>query len=266
MKYIVDNDLHIHSILSLCASDEQQTPEAILKYAIENDLKTVCLTDHFWDETVEGGFTSFYTKQDYAHVTQSLPLPKAEGIRFLFGCETDMDQYFTIGLARENFDKFDFVVIPTTHFHMEGFTLSEEQCASPENRAKAWVARLEALLAMDLPFHKVGIAHLTCGLIAPTREEYLETVSLIPEADMVRLFTKAAKLGVGIEINKDDMKKIGDEADILLRPYKIAKDCGCKFYCASDAHDVNALNEAKAILEAGVDKIGLTEQDKFLLA
>ena len=32
-------------------------------------------------------------------MSKAKPLPQAEGIQFLFGCETEMDQLFTIGLA-----------------------------------------------------------------------------------------------------------------------------------------------------------------------
>ncbi|MBR6552918.1 MAG: hypothetical protein IKT89_08795, partial [Clostridia bacterium] len=96
--------------------------------------------------------------------------------------------------------------------------------------------RFEAVLGMDLPFHKIGIAHLTCGLIAPNREEYLEVIELIDTDEMKRVFKKAAKLGVGIELNSADMKFNEKEADIILRPYRIAKECGCKFYLGSDAH------------------------------
>ena len=39
MKYIVDNDMHIHSYLSLCAADKEQTAERILQYAKENGYK-----------------------------------------------------------------------------------------------------------------------------------------------------------------------------------------------------------------------------------
>lgn len=54
MRYSIDHDLHIHSQLSSCSSDSEQTPARILRYAQENGLKEICLTDHFWDETVEG--------------------------------------------------------------------------------------------------------------------------------------------------------------------------------------------------------------------
>ena len=118
---------------------------------------------------------------------------------------------------------------------------------------------------MDLPFYKIGMAHLTCPLIAPTREEYIEVLKLIPQEEMVRLFKKAAKLEVGIELNSYDMKFAEEEADIVLRPYKIAKQCGCKFYCGSDAHHPNTLDSAKAIFERAVDLLELTEEDKFII-
>ena len=71
---------------------------------------------------------------------------------------------------------------------------------------------------MDLPFHKVGIAHLTCQLIGKNREraEFLKTMPLVPDEEMERLFTKAAKLGVGIELNACDMLFTDEEANEAL--------------------------------------------------
>lgn len=264
MRYIVDHDLHIHSQISSCSRDPEQTPERILRYAEENGLTTVCLTDHFWDETVEGA-SKWYTPQDYAHISAAKPLPQSDKVRFLFGCETELNRFMTVGVSRERYELFDFIIIPTTHFHMKGYTLFEEEIANAQTRANAWVKRLDAVLDMDLPFHKVGIAHLTCGLIAPTREEYLEVLRLLPEEEMERLFKKAAELGVGIELNSGDMKFAEEEADIVLRPYRIAKSCGCKFYCGSDAHHPAGLDKAKAIFERAVDMLGLKEEDKIYL-
>jgi histidinol phosphatase-like PHP family hydrolase len=118
---------------------------------------------------------------------------------------------------------------------------------------------------MDLPFHKVGIAHLTCSLIAPTREEYLEVLRFIPENEMKALFIRAAKLGVGIELNADDMRFSKCEADVILRIYKIAKDCGCKFYCGSDAHHPKSFESAKKIFDRAITLLELTEDDKFII-
>ena len=118
---------------------------------------------------------------------------------------------------------------------------------------------------MDIPFKKTGLAHLTCGLIAPTREEYLETLRLLPEKEMEILFERAAQVGVGIEINASDMKYEPEEADIVLRPYRIGKEKGCKFYLGSDAHHPQGLDIAKSRFEKGVEALGLSEEDKFVI-
>ena len=264
MKYIIDNDLHIHSKISSCSNDREQTNERILRYAKENGLRTICLTDHFWDETVDGA-SDWYRPQNYKHIAAAKPLPQGENTRFLFGCETELNKDLTLGVSKENFGLFDFIIIPTTHFHMKGYTLTEEDLSTVQNRAYAWVKRLDAVLGMDLPFHKTGIAHLTCGLIAPTRQDYIEVLKLIPEEEMKRLFSKAARLGVGIELNSSDMNFAKEEADVVLRPYRIAKECGCKFYCGSDAHHPHELDRAKAIFERAIDMLELKEEDKFVI-
>lgn len=264
MRYIVDNDLHIHSQISLCSNDPEQTTQRILQYAEENGLSTICLTDHFWDADVKGA-SSWYELQDYKHISAALPLPKSDKVNFLFGCETELNSDLTVGVAPQNYELFDFVIIPTTHFHMKGYTITDEQGATSHARAKVWVERMDAVLDMDLPFKKVGLAHLTCGLIAPERNMFLEIIDLLPEEDLFRVFTKAAKVGVGIELNSSDMNYAESEADTVLRPYKIAKQCGCKFYLGSDAHHVKELLRAKSIFERAVDALGLTEDDKFII-
>lgn len=264
MRYAFDNDLHIHSKISLCSGVPEQTAERMLQYAKDNGLKTICVTDHHWDEDVPGA-TDWYEEQNYAWISQIKPLPTAEGIRFLFGCETELDKHMTLALTREHFDRFDFVIIPTTHMHMKGLTFDVEQ-DNPADKAVLWVKRLEAVLNMDLPFEKIGLAHLTCGLIMKSsRSEYLQVLEMISDEDMERLFTKAAKLGVGIEINCSDMQFADEEADIVLRPYRIAKKCGCKFYMGSDAHDPGYFDIAKQVFERAIDYLGLEESDKFVL-
>ena len=94
MRYVFDNDLHIHSQLASCSGDSEQTVERILEYAKSNGLRTICLTDHFWDETVPSkagdcGWFGWYAQQNTAHIRQALPLPQSEGIRFLFEGHSD---------------------------------------------------------------------------------------------------------------------------------------------------------------------------------
>lgn len=260
MKFIIDHDYHIHSGLSVCSADEEQTTERILQYANENGFKRIVLTDHYFDADV-GVPNKFYADQGDKY-KKALPLPKADGIEFLIGVEIDMDKELNIGLSRDRYDEFDFVIIPTTHFHM---LLADADGESPKTRAKAWVERFEKVLDSDLPFHKIGIAHLSCSLIAPTLEEYFETLELIPTEKMQELFGKAASLGVGIELNISLKHLVlpDEELEKILRIYKIAKIQGCKFYLGSDAHHPQEFFEAMSRFEKIVDLLGLTEEDKF---
>lgn len=266
MKYVFDNDLHIHSKISSCSDDPEQTNERILRYAIDNNLRTICLTNHFWDENVIGA-SEWYKSLDYARVASAKPLPQVDGVNFLFGCEIDLNKDFVLGMSKERFDSFDFVVVSTTHFHMTGFTLSEKDAESVEGRAGAWSKRLEAVLNMSLPFNKIGFAHLTCPLISPKRDRdiYLKILESIPEREMERIFSKAAQLGAGIELNYQDMCFKDEEKEIVLRPYRIAKNCGCKFYMGSDAHHPDIFESARGIFERAIDLLDLKEEDKFCI-
>lgn len=263
MKYIVDQDLHIHSYLSFCSRDPLQNNEAILKYAKDNKLKTICLTNHFWDEKIPGA-SPWYEKHNFEHISSALPLPESDNVRFLFGCETELDSVLTLAITRERMNDFDFIIIPTTHFNLKGITVTDVDTFSTDNLAAAWIRRLDAVLNMELPFHKIGLAHLACTLIAPTRAEYLEVLSLLPEEELRRLFTKAAEVGVGIELNAGDMSFDKSEEQIVLRPFRIAKECGCKFYLGSDSHHPEDLAEANKIFKRAIKLLHLVEADKFI--
>lgn len=262
MRYIVDHDYHIHSQLSFCSNHPQQTNERILEYAKDNNFKKIVLTNHFWDDAVECA-SNWYKQQNFEHLSKALPLPQAEGIEFLFGCEAELDKNFNLGIAKESFNRFDFVIIPTTHLHMSGFTIDQKDF-SVENRARLWVKRLEFLLNLDLPFRKIGFAHLASDHVVDSgREDYLKVLSLIPESAMHSLFKKAADSGVGIELNYCDMNFSDDEAETVLKMFRIAKKEGCKFYLGSDAHKPTSLDSAPKIFERAVEYLGLSEDDKF---
>lgn len=265
MKFKFDHDLHIHSQLSLCSNDEEQTTGNILEYAKKNGLSTIVLTDHYWDKIVPTDFW-WSKEQNFEHISKALPLPQADGIEFLFGCESDMDYKLEIGISKPDFDNFDFVIIPTTHMHMVGPMITEEDASSIENKAKAWVARLDSLLNMDIPFHKVGIAHLVCHLMERDEEKYLQLLDSIPTAELERLFKKVAEKGAGVELNYGDMDFKSEQSQAsILRIFRIAKEQGCKFYCGSDAHHLEGFVRAKEVLERAIDLLNLKESDKFII-
>jgi histidinol phosphatase-like PHP family hydrolase len=263
MKFTIDHDYHIHSHISSCSSDPEQTKARILQYAKENGLSTVCLTDHYWDSAVPGA-SNWYSSQNFEHISKAKPLPQDNEVKFLFGCETDLDKFLTVGIPKERYSDFDFIIIPTTHLHMVGFTITKEDAQSNEKIAELWVKRLDAIMNISLPFGKIGIAHLVCSLLnTKSRKDYLETLDMIPSSEIKRIFTKAAELGLGIELNQTDMTFSDKEADTVLRPFRIAKSCGCKFYLGSDAHHPAEFTNTKKIFERAVSLLDLSEDDKF---
>lgn len=266
MRFIIDHDLHIHSSLSPCAGDPLQTPDAILRHGAEDGLSTLCLTDHFWDETVAGA-SRWYTPQNYDHVRQSLPLPQAEGIEFLFGVETEMTKDNILGVSPDRYDAFDFIIVPISHFHMVGFTLSEEDAATVEGRANRFLAKLEAVLSMPLPFHKIGLAHMANDTIGGRDlTMYCQVLRQITGERLRALFTKAAALGVGIELNTSCLAfRSEEEAQAVTAFYTVAKECGCKFYVGSDAHHPQQFVGRREIAQHFVDRLGLSETDRFTL-
>lgn len=265
MRYIIDNDMHLHTNISICSTDPEQIPENILKHAQKYNLKTVVIADHFWDERVEGLRPHYYGIQNYEHITKYLPLPKADGVRLIFGCETDMNVDNVIGVHESRFDDFGFIVVPTTHWHLSEI-IRDEVKPSNELRVKTWFEKLDALLDSNLPLHKTGLAHMVCRAIARGKPEYPMFLNMLPSDELERVFTKAAEKGLGIEVNAEDMKYDPEEEDAILRIFKTAKACGCKFYLASDAHDIKHLDESIQVFERAIDKIGLEESDKFILA
>ena len=105
---------------------------------------------------------------------------------------------------------------------------------------------------------KVGIAHLTCRTFAYwSRETELECYRKIPEQEIFRLMERAAEVGVGIEINSCSMMYTPEEEGDILRIYRIARDCGCRFYCGSDAHHPHELDRAMDLFQKAVDAFGI---------
>ncbi|MBQ7543097.1 MAG: hypothetical protein IJT44_12490 [Clostridia bacterium] len=260
MKFRIDHDYHIHSFLSGCSRDPQQNPERILQYAEENGFRDVCLTDHAWDAAVAGA-NEVYARQSLSHIRRALPLPQSDTVRFHFGCETDMNKDCVIGMSVQALRTLDFLVVPTTHLHLTGFTIDPQDDAV-ERRAKLYVRRFEALLRADFPQNKVGIAHLTCGHIAPGGRA-LQVIDLVPDDVFRTLFSKTAQKGYGVELNMPAVYASDAELASALRPYRIAKACGCRFYMGSDAHHPDKFSEMPERFRALAELLDLEESDKF---
>lgn len=147
--------------------------------------------------------------------------------------------------------------------HMTGFTIDSDLTVG--EKRDVYLKRLNAVLNMDLPFAKVGLAHLTCSHISRDGK-WKEILNGIPDEEFKQCFSKAATLGVGIELNQSYFARCIHNEDLqktVLRPYKIAKTQGCKFYLGSDAHGPASLETSAIVFDFAITALGLTEKDKF---
>lgn len=263
MNFLIDHDLHCHTSLSSCCMDDRLTTEAMLAHAKQAGYRRIAVTDHLWDTAVPGA-SDWYAPQTIAHVRQSLPLPQADGIEFLFGCETEYCGGEKLGLARPGFDLFDMVVIPVNHLHMIGFVRPADVKTAGQV-ADLVCQRLEELLQLDLPWAKIGIAHLSSGIMF--REGNVEDVlTLMDSQRLLRIFDTMAKRGVGVELNAGSVAGWESNPDVRLKVYRLAKQAGCRFYCASDAHAVESMAKVPVVLPDAATALELTENDMFIPA
>jgi len=277
-KFPVNHDFHIHSYISLCERDPGMTADFILSSAKELNYAAVCVADHLWDESVPvSDMYATYVGQGIDSLKRILPLPKDNDVRFLFGCEAEYCGGDKLGVAPNHYDIFDMIVIPTNHFHAVPM-VAPEGCDTAEKVADLFTERLEQLAELDLPWKKVGIAHLN-GMLAlvgvktlSARSRY-EVFNEMTEKRLRPVFNKLGRLGAGIELNgvsydetipgnqlwKDNQKSV-------LKLMRIAKEENCKFYCGSDAHTTDAFLKGVGHIREVADVLGLTADDLFIPA
>lgn len=264
MKFQIDHDLHIHSIISPCAGhDPRQTKEAILSYGITAGLKLINVADHLWDEKVPcAGYNLWLDSGCSLEKGKTLlPLPQSPHCKFLFGIEADMDLSGNLAASREEMDNMDFVVISPSHLHLAGFAVPPDLPADAETHKKWYLERMHHLLSMDdLPWPKTGLAHPTCSLACT--QDPLRMFDIITDDEYEEMWTRLRDRGMGIEINPDGLLTPETMASIL-RPYQIAKAVGCRFYLGSDCHTPDAIPRAKPRWEQFIDLLHLTEDDKM---
>ncbi len=269
MKFQIDHDLHIHSYISPCAGyDPRQTKEAILAYGLTNQYGLLCVTDHIWDRRVPSPepVNNWWLKRglDCEKAKEILPLPQSDKCNFLFGIEADIDYLGNVGISKESYDTFDFIILSPSHLHAEGFARNGAEVGTSAAEYKAFYqARLLQILNMDLPFHKCGIAHFTSCLTCD--EGKVAAIDQFTVEEFRNIFGLAAKRGIGIELNQWGFPAnyTQQEQESILRPYRIAKKMGCKFYLGGDAHVPEEFAPRKEEFRLLIDALDLTEEDKF---
>ena len=192
---IVDHDLHVHTFLSACSCDETATPGNIIARAAEAGLRAIGFADHMWDSRVAGA-SEWYRPQTYEHISQireQIP-HDARGVRDLIGCETEYCGGGKVGISREVADQLDFVLIPMSHIHMQGFVMPPE-ISGTKGIASLLVKRFNEVVELGLA---TGIAHpfLPLGYMQVSDE----ILSFISDSRFLDCFGRAADRGISMEV------------------------------------------------------------------
>ena len=262
----IDHDIHVHTFLSGCCGDEDSVPSKIIARAAETGLKTIGFADHMWDAAVPGA-SPWYAPQNYEHISQireQLPAD-TNGVRILVGCESEYCGGGKVGISRAIAEKLDFVLLPMSHLHMKGF-VEPEGIDTPQQVADLMVERYREVIELGLA---TGIAHpfLPCG----HAEQTDEILSLITDPAFEDCFGRTAELGLSVEVSPGFFPGLGggesegrhDEA--FVRMLWIAKQAGCVFHFASDAHTLEGVGRTQELV-AYAQQAGITEDDLHPLA
>ena len=257
----VEHDIHVHTFLSSCSADPEAVPEKMLEAAARCGLRTVGFADHLWDSAVEGA-SEWYRPQDFDHISrirQQLPVD-TRGVRVLVGCETEYVGGGRIGISPAVAAQLDFVLVPHSHFHMEGF-VRPAAVNSPQAIAGLLQERFSEVIELEAT---TGVAHPFLPCILPERTD--EILALISDSAFADLFGRAAEGGVSIEIttgafpslNGGETEGFHDES--FLSVYGLALEAGCLFHFASDTHSLAHVGKVRQ-LEPLVRRLGIGREN-----
>ena len=268
MKII--SDIHIHTSISSCAQRDA-TFEGYIENAKNSGLKVLGFSDHLWDSAIVGA-SNWYKHQNIAHVLQLKgqlpPSREKDGIKILFGCETEFTHNGVLCLAEENFEYFDYVLVPHSHTHM-GIVVPQDTIADEKSHAKFLMDSFMRLIAHPLAKRIVSVAH---PFVPGTRYNIYNSVqSYIPDSYLIEAFSAAKEKGVAIELNGSCLIYMPNEEiskSEYVRIYSIAKQCGCRFTYGSDSHDIKTdrkLGEIeKFLIQCGIDDQDMLSLDEVL--
>jgi histidinol phosphatase-like PHP family hydrolase len=258
---LIDHDLHVHTNLSSCSTDEEATPQNIIIRAADFGIKTIGFANHMWDKSIPGP-DPFYVGQDYEHIMKIQDqIPQdTHGVSILTGCESEYCGDGKVGISMEVANKLEFVLLPMSHLHFKGF-VEPVGITALSDVAALMVKRFKEVIELGIA---TGIAHpfLPIGYY----QHVDEIIAEIPDDEFKVCFSRAAELGVSIEVTTGffpgclgiDIKGYHDTT--FLRVLSIAKKCGCYFHFASDAHKLKNIGDVLK-LEKYADALGITRND-----
>lgn len=258
----IKRDIHIHTSLSACA-DPSATFMGYVEAAKKTGLDTLGFADHLWDSAIPG-VDGWYKPQNVEHVLQlKKELPEnreVDGIKLLFGCETEFAYDGKLALSEKNFEHFDYVIVPHSHTHMD---LVAPREFIPDDRSHAKFIMKTFMQVVNHPLAN-RIAVIAHPFVPGTSyDKYNSVQSHIPDSYLREAFTAAKEQGIAIEMNGSCLIYMPSEEIPnceYVRIYTLAKECGCKFTYGSDSHRTSEDRKLYEV-ERFFDMCGITEND-----
>ena len=260
------SDIHIHTNLSSCAMRDA-TLERYVARAVEDGLETIGIANHVWDNLIPG-VSEWYRPQNVEHILQlKQELPEngmMNGVRVLFGCETEFTHESKLCLAEEHMELFDYILVPHSHTHMK-VVVPKERIAELPDHASYLMESFLNLVNHPLAHRITSIAH---PFVPGTKYElYQAAQALIPDSYFREAFCAAREKGIAIELNGSCLTYMPEEeipSCEYVRIYTIAKECGCRFTYGSDSHNYKD-NRKLPIIEKFLESCGIGDNDFLTL-
>lgn len=257
----IEHDFHIHTGLSLCAS-EDVTAQQYLDNARKLGLKKIGFANHMWDETIKPPLNRSYKIQTIPYnleiMDELAPLDKS-GLEVFVGAEAEFHPEYGVALTEENAEKFDFIIVPNSHTHM---TMDKSLYEPYSKHLDFMIEAYRKIINSKVSRYITAIAHPFDAVCCPydNRELY----KMISDDCFKELFSQTAEKNIAIEFNTSSLKDLtlqNAEYNVKLRMFKIAKSEGCKFTFGSDAHSVKGQENYNDICNTVVEILGLKSED-----
>ncbi len=256
----IRTDLHIHTTLSCCCHDPDQTLENIVPLMKEKSFRKIGICNHLWRNPAVPP-NRFYAPQtgDTILELKKETEKKQYPIRVLIGAEAEMTAPGVFGVDRAFKEQLDFVAMATDHFHITDFV---EQPTDETPRGIALHT-----LKFFISAAKSGLADILVHPLMPLgkdMERYDRIIESLSDAELFDALSIAAVNRAAIEINTACMflgryPKMFSR-DTILRTYGLAKQAGCQFTVGSDSHELGrhiGYEEAVTFCK----EVGITEAD-----
>lgn len=182
-----------------------------------------------------------------------------EGIRVLIGAEVEYDpKRRDLAITAENAEKLDYLIFPNSHTHM---VMPREYYSDKRKMCEFMLQAFMDIMDSPLRSHVVSMAHPFCAVCCPFGYEPL--LALISDEEYKRCYGACAENKIAVEINLSKFRGYSTEQIIhsnLIRPFQIAKACGCKFTFGSDSHTMQHMDTFKDFYVAA-ELLELSEED-----